>query len=99
MTIKKLPTKLEASSRDVANAILNLVGKIPKSSKRISATPNDAARELANASAAKAALISGGLALPPGPLGLLTILPDLIAIWCWRRPKIDQFLRVVPDEN
>jgi len=26
-------------------------------------------------------MISGGLALPPGPWGWLTILPDLIAIW------------------
>ena len=26
-------------------------------------------------------MISGGLALPPGPWGWLTILPDLVAIW------------------
>jgi len=81
MAKKKLPAKVEASSLRVADAILNLIGKIPKSSKRASSTPNDAARELANASAAKAAIISGGLALPPGPLGWLTILPDLVAIW------------------
>lgn len=81
MAKKKLPTKVEASSLQVANVILNLIGKIPKSSQRVSSTPTDAARELANSSAAKAAVISGGLALPPGPLGLLTILPDLIAIW------------------
>ena len=29
----------------------------------------------------KAALLSGGLALPPGPLGYVTIIPDLVAIW------------------
>lgn len=29
----------------------------------------------------KAAAISGALALPPGPLGLVTIIPDLITIW------------------
>ena len=81
MAKKKLPAKVEASSRQIADAILNLVAKIPKSSKRVSSTPHDAARKLANASAAKAAFISGGLALPPGPLGWLTILPDLIAIW------------------
>lgn len=81
MANKKLPAKVEASSRQFADAILNLIAKIPKSSKRVSSAPHDAARELANASAAKAALISGGLALPPGPLGWFTILPDLIAIW------------------
>jgi hypothetical protein len=81
MANKKLPAKVEASSRHVTDAILNLLGKIPKSSKRVSSTPDEVARKLANASAANAALISGGLALPPGPLGWLTILPDLIAIW------------------
>ncbi|MEY8876195.1 MAG: hypothetical protein AB9M60_06785, partial [Leptothrix sp. (in: b-proteobacteria)] len=29
----------------------------------------------------RAAAISGALALPPGPLGLTTVLPDLLAIW------------------
>lgn len=81
MAKKKLPAKVEASSRQIADAILNLVGKIPKSNKRVSSTPDEVTRELANTSAAKAALISGGLALPLGPLGWLTILPDLIAIW------------------
>jgi hypothetical protein len=81
MAKKKLPTKAGPSSQQVTQAILALLGRIPKTSKRASSTPGEAARELANASAAKAALISGGLALPPGPLGWLTILPDLIAIW------------------
>ncbi len=77
----KLPATLEQTSRKISAAILNLAGKIPKATKRVSSAPEQAARELANASAAKAALISGGLALPPGPLGWLTVLPDLIAIW------------------
>lgn len=81
MARKKLPDEVEAGSSQVADAILALIGKIPKSGKHASPTPKDAARALANASAAKAALVSGGLALPPGPLGWLTILPDLIAIW------------------
>jgi hypothetical protein len=81
MAKKQLPAKVEAGSRKIAEAILKLIGKIPKSAKRVSSTPHETARELANASAAKAALVSGGLALPPGPLGWLTILPDLVAIW------------------
>lgn len=81
MAMKRMPVKVDENSRKVSDAILSLVGKIPKSRKRVSSTPNDATRELANASAAKAALVSGGLALPPGPLGWLTVLPDLIAIW------------------
>jgi len=65
----------------MADAILDVVARIPESRERASVHPDQAARKLANAAAAKAALISGGLALPPGPLGWFTILPDLIAIW------------------
>lgn len=81
MAKSKLPAPSVLSSQKVAQAILALLGKIPETGKRVSSRSNEAARQLANASAAKAALISGGLALPPGSLGWLTILPDLIAIW------------------
>jgi hypothetical protein len=78
---KKVPARIEQPSRRMAHAILDVLGRIPNSNKRISTTPEEAARELANAAAAKAALLSGGLALPPGPIGWLTLLPDLAAIW------------------
>jgi EcsC family protein len=39
------------------------------------------ARKLTAEAALRAAAISGALALPTGPLGWLTILPDLAAIW------------------
>lgn len=73
------PTQ-EASGR-IAEAILQLLGKVPISRKRASSAPEAAARALANATAAKAALYAGGLALPVGPIGWLTILPELMAIW------------------
>lgn len=79
--MRNVPARIEQSSRQMADAILNVLVKIPNTHKRASATPDQAARKLANATAAKAALISGGLALPPGPLGWLTILPDLVTIW------------------
>jgi hypothetical protein len=81
MTEKKLPARVEQRSNQIGQAILDVLAKIPRSNKRSSSKPNEVARELANASAARAAIISGSLALPPGPLGWLTILPDLIAIW------------------
>jgi hypothetical protein len=77
---KKLPTRAQISSQ-VTEAILALLGQIPTTEMRESQTPDQAARQIANAAAAKAAVISGGLALPPGPLAWLTLLPDLIAIW------------------
>lgn len=77
----KVPARADRKSGQVAQAILNVLGNIPKTHRHASSKPVPVARELANAAAAKAAMISGGLALPPGPWGWLTILPDLIAIW------------------
>jgi hypothetical protein len=65
----------------VRGALFDLVMHLPGTSEPKSATPQTRARAIRLAAARKAAAISGALALPPGPLGLLTILPDLIAIW------------------
>ncbi len=43
---------------------------------------------LARDAAQKAALVSGSLALPPGPLGMLTVLPDLLLIWKLQRQMV-----------
>jgi hypothetical protein len=77
----KHPARVDEKSSRIARAILNVLAKIPKTHRHASPRPEQAARELANAAAARAAVISGGLALPPGPWGWLTILPDLVAIW------------------
>ena len=78
---QKLPARVEQASQQITGVILEMLGNVPATDKSASATPEQAARELANAAAAKAAFISGGLALPPGPIGWLTVLPDLIGIW------------------
>ena len=65
----------------IATAILNFVSKIPASVEPASNTPAAVARVKANQAAAKAALASGVIALPPGPIGWLTILPELVAVW------------------
>jgi len=62
-------------------ALERFISNVPKTDERKSDDPVARARSIANTAAAKAALISGGLAIPPGPLGLLTVIPDLIAIW------------------
>lgn len=75
----------DGSKPDVAGrigaAILDFVGQVPPSQAAPSPTPAAAARELARRAAAKAAATAGGLALPPGPLGWLTVLPELVAVW------------------
>jgi len=68
-------------TREIADAILGLLATPPRTDLPASRDPAAAAHGLARAAAAQAAVISGGLALPPGPLGWLTILPDLVAIW------------------
>ena len=68
-------------TKKLAETILNFIGKIPITTKRKARDPSVAVRALVRTAAAKAALTSGSLALPPGPLGLLTLVPDLIAVW------------------
>ncbi len=75
-----LRTRRDVSER-VASAILAFVSDIPKTREHRSSDPQAAARRVAAKAAAKAALTAGGLALPPGPLGWLTVLPELVAIW------------------
>ena len=65
----------------IGQALLPLVARIPASKEHQSPTPAADARKKANAAAAKAALAAGALALPPGPLGWLTILPEMLGVW------------------
>jgi hypothetical protein len=65
----------------VSQAILDVVARIPDSKERKSRQPTERARSVANDAAINAARWAGALALPPGALGWLTILPDLIKIW------------------
>lgn len=79
-----MPKALTSSESDmsVVTKVLNdLISRIPKSDESLSANPKERAQAIARATAVKAAAISGALALPPGPLGLATIIPDLLAIW------------------
>ncbi|MFO0875563.1 MAG: EcsC family protein [Phycisphaerales bacterium] len=68
-------------AKRVAHAIERVIAHVPDTDVGPSPDPARRARAIANAAAIKSAVVSGSLALPPGPLGLLTILPDLVAIW------------------
>lgn len=70
----------EASNR-VTRAILDFVSQIPASKVHSQSDPEVEARRLTHRAAQRAALTAGTLALPPGPLGWLTVLPELISIW------------------
>lgn len=65
----------------VFDTIKTIITEVPASHELEDTHPELRARELTKAAAFRAATISGTLALPPGPLGILTVLPDLIGIW------------------
>ncbi len=65
----------------ISDAVLALVASIPQSTEAASTTPQTRAHMLAETAARMAAGISGAAAMAPGPLGILTLLPDLVAVW------------------
>jgi hypothetical protein len=75
---KSIPSELRDK---IMEALSGVIGRIPSSGEIQSDNPLSRACHLANSAAARAALLAGSLALPPGPLGLLTILPDLVGVW------------------
>src|SRR5689334_24365685 len=66
---------------NIVDAIEDVVARVPPSREGTSDSPAAAAKVIARKAATRAAALSGALALPPGVFGLLTVLPDLIAIW------------------
>lgn len=66
----------------IAGAILKLIGTIPATTEVATGVrARDRAQELVATASGKAAAISGAMALPPGPLGLAFMIPDLLAVW------------------
>ncbi len=79
-----MPNALIPSDKDpsmVSKVLLELVSRIPTSGEVTTSDPKKRAQLIARSTAVKAAGISGALSLPPGPFGLATLLPDLLAIW------------------
>ncbi len=67
--------------RRLTERLLELISNVPSSEEEAADNPSARTITLVATAALKSAGISGGLALPPGPLGLITVLPDLYAIW------------------
>ncbi len=65
----------------VGEAIVGLVLQIPTSSETETEHAEARARNLGRTAARSASLLAGSLALPPGFLGWLTILPELVGVW------------------
>ena len=65
----------------VGDAILSVVLRVPKSGEDEIEQPEARARALGRSAARQASLIAGSMALPPGILGWLTIVPELLSVW------------------
>lgn len=76
-----IPIPSDELINKIVEAILRFVGQIPDTDENASYDPSARARAIAGAAATKAAITAGTLALPPGPLGWLTILPEVVAVW------------------
>src|SRR4029450_8143142 len=74
--------------RSVENAIERVIADVPPPRTRRVSDAGRAAEKIVREAAQKAAVLSGSLALPPGPIGMLTVLPDLYLIWKTQRQMV-----------
>ncbi|MBC7919297.1 MAG: hypothetical protein H7Y28_15960 [Rhodoferax sp.] len=64
-----------------SDAILDLVLHVPSSKEQALLQPAARAHAIGRNAARQATLLASSLALPPGVLGWLTVLPELIGVW------------------
>jgi len=72
---------VEPPGERIVTALVELLGRVPSSREHLGTHADDRARLVARRAARRAAMAAGGLALPPGPLGWFTVLPELVAVW------------------
>ena len=83
-----VPATTMPSERDVVGAIERVIARVPPPRSHAVDHPDGAADKLAREAAQRAAMVSGSLALPPGPFGMLTVLPDIYVIWRIQRQMV-----------
>jgi len=76
------------SDASLGNKVLALVSEPPLARFTPVPRPDDAAARVIDSAANKAALAAGALALPAGPLGWATILPEMTAVWQIQRQLV-----------
>jgi hypothetical protein len=74
-------TPQQDSTSKIVEILLGLLSSMPPTSQHSVSYPERHARSLIQRYSVTAATSSAGLAIPPGPFGLLTVLPDLALIW------------------
>lgn len=82
----------------MAQTVIDLVTEVPDSTLEPSPNPDERAQEIARKAKRTAAAASAALALPPGPLNWLTLVPDLIAVWKIQRQMVADIAAVYGHE-
>lgn len=90
---RRQPSNDEAHGPIIAT-LERVLADIPAPATTEAELPEHAARAIARRAAKRAAVLSGSLALPPGPLGLMTVLPDLYLIWQTQRQMVSDIFGV-----
>lgn len=72
---------LPASKPQLSDAIFDLVLQVPPSQEQALDQPAQRAHAISRSAARTASLIASSLSLPPGFLGWLTVLPELVGVW------------------
>lgn len=71
----------KSADDSIADTVLDLIMSVPHSNHTASNQPASATQQVARRARTKAAAVAGTLALPVGPMGWLTILPELLMVW------------------
>ena len=87
-TRASLPATIDDPGIEVGGVIERVIADVPPPRTHALSEPGREAAAIAKRAAKQAALLSGSLALPPGPLGMLTVLPDLYVIWKTQRQMV-----------
>ena len=69
------------SGKKLADALLDLVARVPGTDEAAHSHPHARALAIGRSAARQASLVAGSMALPPGLLGWLTLLPELLTVW------------------
>lgn len=75
------PSAAALSTPQLSDVILDLVLSVPASRERMRMQPEERAHLVARSASRKASVISGSLSLPPGLLGWVTVVPELVGVW------------------
>lgn len=87
MNLPALPEPRDSTGA-LAGMIERVIADVPVSRVHPTPDPDAAVERIVKRAARHAATLAGALALPPGPLGMLTVLPDLYLIWQTQRQMV-----------